>query len=377
MSQSKILVVEDDPASRRLLEIMLRRQYRVMTAASGDEALSIAAAQNPDMVLLDIEMPGMDGFQTLEQLRAGIIDHAVPVIFLTARADTESRDKGLEAGAVDYLIKPYDRTELSIKVKNHLALFTARKELEGAHRVMAQEMEMASQLQRSLLPQEFPRDERVNFSVMYIPSSTASGDFYDLVEIPGNRVGFVQVDVSGHGVRSAIIGAMFKMAFRTRAASGASPSVLLSQISEEMFQLIPDTDFLTVFCGFIDMQSLELVYCNAGHPRPFLYRRDTGQVAELSLGGTLLGAFAGMKFEEGAEQLKPGDKILLYTDGATEAHRSEYADLYGTDRLKRLFVENISADPQVILDAIVSGIRSFQAREAFDDDVSLLVVSIE
>ncbi len=152
MSRSKVLVVEDHPVSRKMLEAMLRKTYQVISAASGKDAISLVQDVKPDLVLLDIEMPDMDGFQTLEILRRGVIDQAVPVIFLTARDDSESRDRGLEAGAVDYLTKPYDKQELSIKVKNHLALYEARKEIETKNRIMAREMEMASQLQKALLP---------------------------------------------------------------------------------------------------------------------------------------------------------------------------------------------------------------------------------
>lgn len=124
---SRVLIVEDQPVSRKILEAMLAKSYTVISAASGREAIKLAQENNPDLVLLDIEMPEMDGFETMEALRNRIIDEAVPVIFLTAREDSESREKGLEAGAVDYITKPYDRQELSIKVKNHLALYEARR----------------------------------------------------------------------------------------------------------------------------------------------------------------------------------------------------------------------------------------------------------
>ncbi|MFH0958421.1 MAG: response regulator, partial [Pseudomonadota bacterium] len=154
MNRSKVLVVEDHPMSRRILETMLTKNYNVISAASGQEAIEKAQEEPPDLVLLDIEMPGLNGFETLEILKSGIIQPAVPVIFLTALEDSKSRETGLEAGAVDYITKPYDRQELRIKVKNHLALYEARKEIEAKNRVMAREMEMASQLQRSLLPEE-------------------------------------------------------------------------------------------------------------------------------------------------------------------------------------------------------------------------------
>lgn len=119
-----------------MLSKMLAKQYNVIPASSGDEAISRAKQENPDLVLLDIEMPGLDGFQTFDILKKEVLPPAVPVIFLTAREDSQSREKGLEAGAVDYITKPYDSQELAIKVKNHLALYEARKEIEKRNRIM-------------------------------------------------------------------------------------------------------------------------------------------------------------------------------------------------------------------------------------------------
>ena len=378
MSNSRILLVEDHPTSRKLLAAMLKRSYEVVPASSGQEAIDLALQCQPDMVLLDIEMPGMDGFETLDILRSGVIDLSVPCIFLTAREDSESREKGLQAGAVDYLTKPYDRHELAIKVKNHLDLYAAKKEIQKANDQMAQEMEMAYQLQRSLLPQAFPSDTRISFSVTYKPSSKASGDFYDVVEMPDGRIAFAQVDVSGHGVRSAMIGAMFKMAFQSFVRETESPSQLLSRINDDMVAVIPDSDYLTVFYGIIDLETLGMHYANAAHPKPFLFRKETGSIKELSEGGTIVGAFEGMDYDQGSEELCQGDRLLIYTDGVTEAGRyDDELELYGESRLKELFRDNLALTPDEMLDAILRDIEDFQGNTSFEDDVSLLLISVQ
>jgi phosphoserine phosphatase RsbU/P len=375
----KILVVDDFPTTRRLLEHKLKQSYRVVTAASGQEAVEYATVEKPDLVILDIEMPGMDGYRTLEILREGIIDAAVPVIFLTARDDKESMHRGLAAGAVDFLTKPFDKEELLIKVGNHLALYEARKEIERANTKMAEELKMAADLQLSLLPTEFPISPRIKFAAVYLPASGVSGDFYDVIEIPAGKIAFTLVDVSGHGVRSAIIGAMFKMGFQAMSKASYSPSRFLSRLNEDMLGVTPDADYLTVFCGIIDTETLELTFTNAGHPKPFLYRRSSGEILELYDGGLIIGMFPGVEYDEGSVQLRQGDKILVYTDGVSEApHRERKLDqLYGTQRLKELFVACIDKPSDEILSHIMTDLVEFQGHTTFDDDVSLLIVSIE
>lgn len=377
MGNSKILVVEDHPASLKMLVKMLGKKYAVFPAASGLEAVSIASEEKPDLVLLDIEMPGMDGFQTFDILKAEIIDQAVPVIFLTAREDSQSREKGLAAGAVDYITKPYDSQELSIKVKNHLALYEARKEIEARNLVMAKEMEMASQLQNSLLPQHFPPNKNVNFSAVYRPVSTAGGDFYDVIELPDFRIGFAQVDVSGHGVSAAMIGAMFKMAFQSFARITPSPARLLSLLNDSLFQILPESDFLTVFYGIIDTRSHRLIFTNAGHPKPFLYHHDLDTIEELFVGGPLVGAFPNMDYEEMSLQLTTGDRILVFTDGVTEAEKVSSEDIfYGEERLQEVFFANRRGESSRVLPAIMDDLEEFRGDVTFRDDVSMMLISV-
>ncbi len=381
MSRSRVLVVEDHPLSRRILETMLTKSYDVISAASGHEAIEKARNQPPDLVLLDIEMPGLNGFKTLEILKSGIIDPAVPVIFLTALEDSKSRETGLVAGAVDYITKPYDKQELSIKVKNHLALYEARKEIEARNRVMAREMEMASQLQRSLLPEEFPKHEHVVFSALYKPVSPAGGDFYDVIQLGPSKIGFAEVDVSGHGVASAMVGAMFKMAFQSFASTTGSPAELLKVINDQMFGVLPDSDFLTVFYGIIDLETLEMTYTNAGHPRPFLFRYFPKDIEELGVGGPLVGALLGMEYEEGVVRLQTGDRVLVYTDGVTETsygleNTEDSGNFYGVDRLKKTFINSSSLNLQETLPVILDNLVEFHCSETFDDDITMLLMEI-
>jgi len=376
--RSRILVVEDHAASRMLLTALLKGQYDVKPVVTGEEALDAARTFQPELVLLDIDLPGISGFETLERLYSGIIDPMVPVLFLTGRNDTESRDRGLSAGAVDYLTKPYDRTELTIKVRNHLALYMAKQRIQEANRVMALEMKMAAKLQRSLLPQSFPTANKVSVVVRYEPSSIASGDFYDVIDLGHGLMGFTLVDVSGHGVRSAMIGAMFKMAFQTQERSCGEPASLLAALNDQMCAVIPSTDFLTVFYGVIDAEDMRLYYANAGHPKPLLRRAASREIEDLEVSSLLLGAVPGAEFEEGTAALHPGDQLLLFTDGVTECAAAARPEImYGRDRLRTVFASRASLPAVDLLEAVIDDLKTFSGGQGFADDVSLLLITMD
>ena len=145
-----------------------------------------------------------------------------------------------------------------------------------------------------------------------------------------------------------------------------------------MCSLLPDCDFLSVFYGVINRKTLQLAYTNAGHPRPFLYRKESDDVILLKDGGPLVGAFPDMAFDAGILQLLPGDRMLLFTDGITEASRSgEPRELYGQDRLKHSFAEGIRFSPSDAMEAITADLEAFRGGTTFEDDISLLMISVE
>jgi sigma-B regulation protein RsbU (phosphoserine phosphatase) len=173
-----------------------------------------------------------------------------------------------------------------------------------------------------------------------------------------------------------MIGAMFKMAFQSLAALRGSPAGFLSTVNDQMFSVLPDSEFLTVFYGVIDPYTLELVYTNAGHPMPFLHRRAGGQIEQLSHGGPLIGAFPNMDYEEGRTRLSSGDTILVFTDGVTETHSMGKPDhFYGEERLQRVFLESLHMEHDDILPNILLDLEEFRGPTDYDDDITLLLIS--
>jgi sigma-B regulation protein RsbU (phosphoserine phosphatase) len=153
---------------------------------------------------------------------------------------------------------------------------------------------------------------------------------------------------------------------------------LLALLNNALFQLLPDSDFLTVFYGIIDTNSLELIFTNAGHPRPFLYRNLECCVEELAVGGPLIGAFPNMAYDEENIQLAPGDGILVFTDGVTEAEKISSSDIfYGENRLSRVFLESCCLESSEILRVIMNDLEEFRGDTMFDDDVSMMLASVK
>jgi serine phosphatase RsbU (regulator of sigma subunit) len=247
-----------------------------------------------------------------------------------------------------------------------------------ANKRMAEELQMASELQLTLLPSELPQNEKLHISSVFLPASEASGDLYDISVMPDGKIAFVQVDVSGHGVRSAMIGAMFKMSFQTLSKKKYRPSEFLARLNDDMLEVTPDADYLTIFCGIIDTDNMEIVYSNAGHPRPFLYRDATKEILELREGGMMVGIYPGIDYDEGRQKLEPGDKILAYTDGITEARDPEkdLDQLYGKTRLMEIFLNNIHKNPDDVLREIVEDVQVFQGTLTCHDDLSLLLICL-
>ncbi|MFC1836711.1 PP2C family protein-serine/threonine phosphatase [Thermodesulfobacteriota bacterium] len=252
------------------------------------------------------------------------------------------------------------------------------EEIRKQNRIMSQELELASQLQQALMPTSLSCENYLRIFIVFQPMVKASGDFHDLVNLPQGRTGFVQVDVKGHGVRSAMQGAMFKMAFQSLVSEGNSPSRLMSQLNDQFEKILPEDDFMTVFYGVIDPGTMRLTYSNAGHPPPLLYRARDGKIEELGTGGTIVGAFPGLVFEEAHVDLEPCDRLLVYTDGLTEtcSNKSRY-DFYGESRLKRLFRYSSQFEDSKVLQLIVDDVTAFHGNESFEDDLSMMLVEVQ
>lgn len=245
--------------------------------------------------------------------------------------------------------------------------------IENQHRKMMHELEMAGELQKSMLPEIYQSFNGVNLASKHYPSIGIGGDLYDVVDLGQGMTGIIIADVSGHGVAAALVASMFKMSFHTHAANVASPKILFHMLNELMNPLLAE-DYITSFYLIVDREQSAMTYSNAGHPYPLYYRRATGDILELDTEGYFIGMFENGGYDEKSLVIAEGDMLLLFTDCIIEMTDSD-GNEFGRERLKQLFCEAISSyQGQEAIDYIEARSREFNAGESFDDDFTLLLL---
>ena len=378
---AKILVVDDTPSNSQSLAATLKPAgYQVLVATNGQQALDVMAKVRPDLILLDIMMPVMDGFEACVNIKANAEWHDIPIIFLTAKTETADLVKGFELGAVDYVNKPFNAHELMARVHTHLTVDRLRTSvseknaaLEKAQAQMSAELDLARAMQVAILPSRFPVAPGCDGSARMLPATTMGGDFYDFIELPGGCIGLVMADVSGKGVPAAFFMAVARTNLNALAATASGPADCLQRTNDVLLTQNPMDLFVTVFYAVFDPATGALTYSNGGHNPP-LIRRANGTVEMLTAAaGLVLGMFPAT-YEQDSAQLQPGDTLVLYTDGVTEAFNVD-AQMYEEARL----VERVRADgggsAKTLVASIFDGVIGFSGAAPQSDDITVAVLS--
>lgn len=379
--RQKVLIVDDERFNINVLVDLLKPDYKVMVAISGKQALKAARAESPpDLVLLDIMMPEMDGYEVCRRLKADEATRDIPVIFITAMGQEEDETKGLELGAVDYLTKPISPPIVEARVRTQLALKRHLEELREAYAIiesqkerMQEELNVGRDIQLSMVPRTFPVKETFSVCAALEPAREVGGDFYDVFELDGDRLCVCVGDVSGKGVPAALFMAMAKTLIKSRAQNDASPAGVLTHVNEELNRDNDACMFVTIWLGIVDLRTGRLTYTNAGHNPPYLCRHagDVERCADIH--GPFVAAMQGVVYDEGGLDLLRGDQLLLYTDGVTEA-LDPGGDFYLESRLANVIRESGAAGIEERLRVILEDVRRFQAEAEQADDITLLAL---
>ena len=381
----KILSVDDEMDLELLLTQYFRRkirkgEYEFYFAHNGLEALTMLV-QHPDIeiILSDINMPEMDGLTLLAKVNE-MRNPALKVIMVSAYGDMGNIRQAMNNGAFDFATKPIDLDDLSVTIEKAIEQINFVHETQREHSQLESikgDLAVASEIQQAILPGKFPpfpdMADRIDIAASMTPAKDVGGDFYDFFRIDDSHVGFVIADVSGKGVPAAIFMAVSRTIIRATGLRGASPSECLTYSNDLLASESVDCMFVTVFYGILDIDTGDIIFCNAGHNLPYVVR-GTGQVEQLpNTGNVMIGAMEGMTFREGQLHLDKGDMLVMFTDGVTEAMDKDNRE-FGDERLVETLGEVSLHSCQQTVEAIRADVAAFVDKAEQSDDITLLVI---
>ena len=373
-----VLVVDDAPANIQIVNSILKDIYKIRIATSGAKALELAkGTPAPDLILLDVMMAEMDGYEVCTQLKLCSETRDIPVIFLTGQTHVEEETRGFDVGAVDYIHKPFSPAVVKARVQTHLALRAIREQLAQQLLTIQKELETARQIQLSILPSEIPNIEGLDIAARYLPMTSVAGDFYDFIVVDEKHIGILVADVSGHGMPAALIASMLKIALSTQEAHAADPAQVLLGLNQALCGKFQH-HFVTAAYLFIDMENRTLTYAGAGHPPLLLWGGPEG-LRSVEENGLFLGKFSFATYSSVVLPLKAGDRLLLYTDGIPETANPAGVE-FGADRFKQFLETEQSTSADHFADRLLEELSRWSARDSaedLDDDMTIVAIQIK
>ncbi len=366
-----LLIVDDHPDIRDYIRSALSDQYRILEAVDGLHGLETAQRSKPDLIISDVMMPNMDGYDMCRALRKDKKLAHIPIIMLTAKASDEMKVEGLEIGANDYLSKPFNVRELAARVRNLL-------NIREQERAMKKSLEMAHKAQVCMLPGSIPKVEGLDIASFCQPAREVGGDYYDFITRDDHSLGIVVGDVSGKGMSAALYMTMTKGLVQAYCGSN-SPKDTLSLINRQFHQASASNIFISLQYAVIDTRKEEMILSNAGHNPLILHSPSRGFTRFLKTGGMAIGLENGTVFDQVVQDasfsILKGDTLVFYTDGITEG-MNEKQEVFGEERLLDLIKSSNGQSAKALLSVIKSELSLFVGDTDQTDDMTAVVVKI-
>jgi phosphoserine phosphatase RsbU/P len=372
MRAANILVVDDEPGIVRAVDRVLGAIHHVRGTSSSRTAVSLAEQTKPELAILDIRMPDLDGFELMTQLKARLPD--LDVILMTGSVDDldEKLVRALRSPAFYFIQKPFDRDVLWTLVERCLELRWRREEHQRHLERLETEVAEARAFQQSLLPEPEAVLNGLYLCCRYVPSVRLGGDLYDYVDVGNGRTALLIADVSGHGVSAAMLTGVVKSAFRASNVDGYDPCAVVRRVWSGLSAFAPDR-FVTLFSGLVSTGERQLRYVNAGHPPILLWNLGRKPEWLESNGPIISPALAESTWDVGTVPFDEGDQLLLYTDGVSEV-LADTSDCSQT-RMEML-VRREGLRGTDVLDAILDAVHNDLAGAQLPDDVTLLTARV-
>jgi sigma-B regulation protein RsbU (phosphoserine phosphatase) len=400
----RILVVDDSALQRRLVTLNLKKWgFEIREAASGIEALKACETDRFDLIISDWVMPEMDGLEFCQEFRKLSRESYGYFILVTSKNEKNDVAKGLDAGADDFLSKPVNSAELKARIRagtrvlemekklltQNETVNNALKELREVYDEISKDLVEASKLQHSLIPVRHKKLETAEMSLLFQSSGHVGGDLVGFFGISQNRLGLFSLDVSGHGISSALLTVRLagylnphnktqNIAFEPQSGGGyriLPPQEIAGLLNDRMMEEMDTEHYFTMAFADIDLETGHVVMVQAGHPHPVIFNPETG-VRFLGSGGPPIGLLPFVEFENFEFDLKPGDRLFLYSDGVTECQNAKGA-LFDEDGLETFLKNKLDASGPEFMDDLLWQLTEFSEGTPFDDDISAILFEFE
>ena len=374
-------MVDDEPDLEPLVLLRMRRKIRAGTysflfAQNGVEALEILAQNDDiDLVVTDINMPQMDGLTLLEQI-PNVAGDDIRCIVASAYGDMKNIRTAMNRGAFDFVTKPVDFGDLQITIERtlrHLEEWREALSARDALTALQNELDLARSTQQSILPKTFPESPDYQVFANMEPARNVGGDFYDVIRLEDERVGLAIADVSDKGVPAALFMMSSRTLLKGAAIGSVDPGEAIREVNELLYDENESLMFVTVLYSIYDPASGILTYSNGGHDAPMLVRSD-GTTTLLPLtGGVALGIAPDQKFLSRTVQLEPGDTVVFYTDGVTEAMNGD-GEQFGLRRMSDVFAASPPRNSEQAAQAMFDAVKAFAGDTPQSDDITCLAL---
>ena len=376
----KILVVDDEPdleplMLQRMRRDIRKRRYQFVFARNGLEALEVLERDPTiDMVLSDINMPRMDGLALLSQI-AKVAPNLRSVI-ISAYGDMKNIRTAMNRGAFDFVTKPIDFDDLRVTIDRtlrHLAEWREAIASRDKLITLQNELDVATKIQQSILPTVFPSGADFDVFGHMEAARNVGGDFFDILRLEYGRIGLAIADVSDKGVPAALFMMSTRTLLKGTAIGGAEPGHVLREVNEELCEDNDAEMFVTVLYAVYDPETKQLTYSNGGHDSPLIIHADGNSTLLPLTRGIALGVMPGLSYNQRTVTLQPGDTVILYTDGVTEAMNAE-GEQYGLDHLREMFAGAPPGSSELANKAVFDAVHGFAQGTPQSDDITCLVM---
>jgi sigma-B regulation protein RsbU (phosphoserine phosphatase) len=374
-SAPRTLIADDQPDVLEALRLLLKSEGYQIEAVQSPAAVLDKLKSGPfDLLLMDLNYTrdttsGQEGLDLLARIQA--IDSTLPVVAMTAWGSVELAVEAMQHGVRDFVLKPWENARL---------LDTLRSQIEKGQRKRnelrreREEFEDARAVGQALLPKSIPEVPGLEIATTSQPVRTLNGDYFDVLELSAGRLGIAIADVVGKGVPAALLMSNVQATVRALAADAVTPGALVGKLNASVHRNTTPGKFVTFFYCVVDRNAGRLAYTNAGHCAPLLVRAD-GETVRLDAGGAVLGVFPDWPFEQAEVALAPGDRLVLFTDGVTEASNARDEE-FGEERLAELVLALRDRGAHELKSRILQTVSSFTGGRS-QDDATLVVVAVD